>query len=77
MRITNIKKLAFIVMVFGISIDWYAQNSNFGIRLEFFTYNLEKVRDLKTYTSEFEFHYLPAFYVFYSYKINDIFSVSL
>ncbi|MCB9206568.1 MAG: hypothetical protein H6611_04485 [Ignavibacteriales bacterium] len=48
-----------------------SQNNNLGLRLEFFTYNLEKIRDYDSYSSEFEFSYLPGFYVFYSHQINE------
>lgn len=54
----------------------YSQNHNFGLRLEFCTYNLEKINGQGEYNSEQVYSSLPGFYLFYSHKVFDQFSLS-
>ena len=53
-----------------------AKNYNFGLRLEFYSYNLKKVRNDNSESSEMSFSYLPSFYIFYSRQITDELSIS-
>ena len=65
-----------IIIFFVLNIFVEAQNNYFGLRLEFCTYNLEKINSQGEYNSEQVYTSLPGFYLFYSHKIFDQFSLS-
>lgn len=72
----NIYAIYWLFLIMITSIPVSAQNNSLGFRLEFYTYNLEKVRNIDNYSSEYEASYLPSIYVFYSHKISKVFSIS-
>lgn len=65
-----------IIICLLLSLIMVAKNNEFGLRLEFYTYNLENISIQGEYNSKQIYLSLPGFYVFYSHKILDQFSLS-
>lgn len=65
-----------IIIYLLLSLIIVAKNNEFGLRLEFYTYNIEKLTIQKKHSAETTFSSLPGFYVFYPHKILDQFSIS-
>ncbi len=73
----NIYAIYWLFLIMITSTPVSAQNNSLGLRLEFYTYNIEKVRNTGNYTSEYVYTYLPGFYIFYSHNVFENLSVSI
>ncbi len=72
-----IKKWFIIFSLLLLCTSIKAKKYNFGLRLEFYTYYLERVGTDNSQSYKYPISYLPSFYILYSRQITDELSISI